>query len=242
MLSNSLRNAVTTLVLPLSWSRGRHHAATTLKRFSEVEFDSAWQYLNAMSYVAKPEVQHVLFHNVMEEIEHSETFLDVSHKLAEQRLIGSTRARVPLVKSEVDIPYFLAFAHESERAVCAQFNGYARACSRYAEASAVFETIAIDEEKHEREARNSLTALIGDERRVTWLIRRARLTKLYEAWLRGTRRLGDAVFAVWIVALFFVFGVFLCRYCKTRLGSHPGYKQTSSTGASQTEALSRKLA
>lgn len=217
MLSVHMRNLATRVFLPMAWSRGRQHAAQTLKTFSNVEFDSAWQYLNAMQHVQAPEVQLMLFQNLLEEMEHSDAFLRVAQDLAEQRLRTAPEARVALVNSAADIPYFLAFAHESERAICAQFNGYARACERYEEAAAVFKAIAIDEAKHEREARESLIALIGDERTARSLVLKVKLRKTYAAWMRGSMRIGDLMFALWFGVVYAVFGPLLGRYCARRM-------------------------
>jgi len=221
MLSVNVRILATRLLLPLAWRRGRHHAATTLKRFSNVEFDSAWQYLHAMDHVDKPDVQLMLFHNLLEEMEHSDAFLGVAQKLAEQRLASPHEPRIALVNKASDIPYFLAFAHESERAICAQFNGYAKACRRYAEAADVFQAIAIDEEKHEREARESLVALIGRASTVDRLIWQVKLRKTYQSWMRGSMRIGDGMFALWFGALCLVCGPLLRRYCAERMTYAP---------------------
>lgn len=220
MWSTHLRNAVTRALLPLSWRIDAQHAARTLKRFSEVEFDSAWQYLNALGHTETPKMQLMLFENLLEEMEHSDGFLEVAHQLARERFQGGSGARSVLVKSADDIPYFLAFAHESEKSICAQFNGYARACSHLPAAAEVFRGIAIDEAKHEREARASLLAAVGSETTVRRLVWQVKFKKAYASWLRGSRHIGDAIFALWLGAVYLLFGPLLRSYCAARLAKH----------------------
>lgn len=217
----NFRGILTRLILPLTWRTSRRHAAKVLRRFSEVEFDSAWQYLNAMTCIQEPKIQLMLFENVLEEMSHADAFADVAHMLADQQSHDVQESRTVMVKDASGIPYFLACAHESERAICVQFDGFARASRRIPEVSSVFRSISIDEQKHEREARLSLEVLIGDKRRAASLVAKARNKRIYQSFLRASQRFGDLVFAFCFGLVYFSFGPLLRHYCKRLLATRP---------------------
>lgn len=219
MLGARLRSLTTRLLLPLSWRRDDQHVAQTLKRFSDVEFDSAWQYLNAMKHVPQPAVQRLLFENLLEEMEHADAFLALSHGLARQRIAGEQAARVALVDSAEDIPYFLAYAHESERSIALQFDGYARACGRRDAVADVFRSIALDETTHEQNARASLVALIGDEAAARRLHLKVKFARTWQSWTRGSKRIGDVLFALIVGTVFVGAGLLFGGACRRRIDS-----------------------
>jgi hypothetical protein len=88
------------------------------------------------------------------------------------------------------------------------------ACGDSASAARVFNAISDDELEHEREARASLTVLIGSKRRVQYLIFRVRLNKAFAAWLRGSRYIGDVVSTIWFGAIYLVFAPLMMNSCR----------------------------
>lgn len=219
MAAASLRSLLTRLFLPLSWKQSEANAAHALKRFSDVEFDSAWQYMNAMSYVREPAVQLMLFENSLEEMDHSERFRAIAHSLSTCRFDTAAQARVPLVKHADDIHYFLGFSHESERAVAEEFRCFARASREWGRASALFQEIATEEGKHEREAHASLVHLVGSPRKVARILRKVRLHRFYLAWMRGSQVIGDFMFAIILGALFVVAAPAMRGHCARMMKS-----------------------
>jgi rubrerythrin len=217
MIGTRLRMAATRLMLPVTWRWNSDRAAGALKQFSEVEFDSAWQYLNAMSYTDNPDVQMALFENVLEEMEHSDAFRRLAYGLATVRLRRSYASRMPLVSEASHIPGFLAFAHESERAICTQFKGFSRACRFEPRVMAVFQSIVVDEEGHEAGARSLLETLLEDRKHARRMIFRARVSRAYQSWLRGSQRIGDAMFRLFLSTVFFACGFFFVGTCRRRL-------------------------
>lgn len=205
-----VKNTLTRLLLPIAWSRGPDHPARTLKRFGDTESDSGWQYLQALQHTDDPGLKRMLFSNVMEEFRHADYFYGAAHQLARERLHSAAQARTPLVQAPKDLPYFLAYAHECERSVHEQFDAYAGACS-LPEVADVFRRICSDEEDHEAQAHAFLCEQVGSAgvaRRLVW---KAKATRLYEAWMRGSQRMGDVMFGVMLSAVFFAFGPLLAR-------------------------------
>lgn len=227
MIGPKLRTILTRFFLPFFWKKNNLNASLALKQFSEVEFDSAWQYFNAMNHVNSPMTQLMLFENILEEMEHSDAFLKSAHQLAARRLSYPQKARTVLVTSVEQMPYFLAFAHESEKAICSQFKGYAYACRHLPNVADVFKDIAFEEEKHEREAHVALVSLIGSSKSVNRLLWKVKINKYYKSWMRGTKHIGEFMFTVWLGVLYFIFSPFFCGYCKRRLMNEELTQQTN---------------
>jgi rubrerythrin len=202
----TLRNSITRLVLPIVWGRSSDHAARTLKRFGDTESDSGWQYLQAIEHTDDDALKRMLFSNVLEEYRHSDYFYGAAHQLASSRLHSPPCARTRLVKAPSDMAYFLAYAHECEHSIHGQFDAFASACHLPA-VSDVFRRICADEEDHEAQAHDFLLQAVGGEKsRARNMVFKAKRARLYEAWMRGSQRMGDVTFGTLLSIVFFAFG------------------------------------
>lgn len=205
-MSTTLSNAVTRLMLPLVWGRRPDHAARALRRFARTEADSGWQYLRAIEHAQDPGLRRMLFHQVLEEYRHADHFHGVAGRLAVRRDEGGQGARRPLVRSAADLAGFLACAHVCEGRIHSQFRAFAQAC-RIPEVSEVFLRVRADEQGHEASALSQLRHLLdGHAGRVRTKVLAARASCLHDTWMRGARRIGDAVFGLLLTALFLGFG------------------------------------
>ena len=205
----AIRNGITRLVLPVVWGRSSDHAARTLKRFGDTESDSGWQYLQAIEHTDDDDLKRMLFSNVLEEYRHSDYFYGAAHELATQRLHSPAAARTRLVDGPKDMAYFLAYAHECEHSIHGQFDAFATAC-RLPAVSDVFRRICDDEEDHEAQAHDFLIQAVGGRADgARWMVFKAKSARVYEAWMRGSQRMGDVTFGVLLSAVFFAFGPLL---------------------------------
>ncbi len=219
-----IRNAVTRIALPIFWRHSQGHAAATLKQFGETEFDSGWQYLNAMEHAQSVKLRQMLFENVLEEFRHSDYFLGAAHTLATSRLQGIARARLPLVQTASDLPFFLAYAHLAEKSIHDQFDVFAKACHLPA-VSDVFHKICNDEAEHEAEARTLLEETAESPRQARGLVLRAKLKRAYETWMRGSQHIGDFMFSAVLSLIFLVYGPFMSRRPSSAPASTPAQAQ-----------------
>lgn len=191
------------------WNVNQIFAVSALKRFYLVGFDSAWQYFNAMQYTKNSSLHLMLFENMLEEMEHFSAFASVANRLQTKSLVFSCQMRKPLIEDDSGMEYFLAYAHESERSISKQFGNYAKACRSVASAEKVFNSIAIDEVKHQAGAFQGLVSIIGDQRKVRWLIWKVKVSKVYSIWLRWSKYFGGALFFTILFVLFYLFGLFV---------------------------------
>lgn len=221
--------------VPSRWSRHPNRVATTLKRFSDVEADSAWQYLRALDVCRDTSARRMLFENVLEEFKHADYFSGAAHQLATERLRSSTQGRTLLASSAADVPAFLAYAHVCEEAIHTQFDSYAQACN-IPEVSTVFRDISDDEASHGNETLEYLRRLAGGDAQARRAILAARLRRAYEAWMRLSARMGTLTFYPLLVALFFAFGPLLRSPASDAKMSSEGRRGSGhgSTGPSDT--------
>jgi rubrerythrin len=217
---NSARLVVIRSILPPKWRISRQAAAEALNRFAEVEADSAWQYYNAMYFTSDSRLTGMLFRNVVEEMGHADAFQRVANRLSSQRFRPMFQSRKPLVTSSPDINSFLAFAHESERAIGGQFATYAKACP-LPEVKEVFERIATEEVDHQLEALVRLESLLASPHQSGWLLFRARLRRGLEQWERLGEQLSAFFFGILLGAFYLVSGLFLSQYCRNAGAKRP---------------------
>jgi hypothetical protein len=207
---SSFRAFLVRLLVPARWGSDAGHVARTLKRFGDVEADSAWQYLCALDHCSDTGVRRTLFENVLEEFKHADAFYGAAHSLATHRLHGDNQRRTCLTARPTDLPRFLAYAHVCEEAIHGQFDSYASAC-RLPAVSQVFRDISADEATHGSETLLHLERLAGSPGAARRALIVARLQRFYEAWMRFAARLGDITFYPVLALLFFVFGGALRR-------------------------------
>lgn len=201
-----LRRVIVSNALPGKWKDDQQRASRVLHEFSMVEFDSAWQYYNAISYVDDAEIAQDLFENMLEEMEHSYAFKRQAIALDPSLRFVADKARTPLVTSKEDLHYFFAYAYESERSICSQFETYSEATKMYPMVSKVFSDIAIEEKEHEQDARNALIKTLGSESRLKLIVARVKVLRFLTEFEKQTSHIGEFGFSVILSAIYYLFG------------------------------------
>jgi len=215
-----LRKLVIRALLPQAWGRDRHCAAASLKRFGNVEADSAWQYHQALCCSTDAELKRMLFENMLEEFDHADRFRQVANKLSSHRLYAANEERVQLIEREGDLAPFLAYVHLSEKDIHGQFETYAKVCG-IKEVANVFSSVREDEANHEAQARRFLLLAAGSEAAATRAILRARLRRAKETWVCASKSIGQVSFSVILIGVFLVFGMIGRRPC-SKVSSEAG--------------------
>jgi rubrerythrin len=211
-MHTQLRNFLTHALMPLAWRMNPQRAAEALKRFGDTEADSGWHYLRAMLITDDVQLKRMLFANAIEEFRHSDYFNIAAHQLSSERLSRPPSERSRLVQNGADLPYFLAYAHESERSIYSQFGTYARACGMR-EVSDVFHRIRQDEEEHESRAAAFLRLEVGAKRAVRLIIK-AKLARMTEAWTRASQMVGDLTFRAVLRSIFLLYGAAMLLFAR----------------------------
>ncbi len=205
-------------VLPITWRHSRHILATRLLRFAVTESDSGWQILNALQAVDDPKVRAMVLQHALEEIHHASEFTRASKPWLAELPARPLPERDPLFEMEEGVDglvFFLAYAHVGELDVFDQFASYAAGVGA-PEVADVFLEAKLDEYGHISLTWTLLTSLV-DEKRARREVLKVRGRRVYEAWLRFSKGIGDVSFAVLLSTLYLVFGPLLWLPARARL-------------------------
>lgn len=198
-----LRQLAIRALTRLSWGASPRRLAAGMNRFAQVEADSAWQLLQALSATDSVPLRARLFRNALEETQHAALFLGVARRHAPTALPLANARRRQLYTPSRGLAAFSAYLYVSEGDVYDQFFSYAAAASDES-VRQTFLAIRGDEGDHESHAWRELVEVAGSVPRARALARRARLRRLYEAWLRFGKSLGALPSRLILTALYLV--------------------------------------
>jgi hypothetical protein len=193
----------------------------TLLRFSQVEADSGWQLLQVLPQLENARSRAHFFHNALEEEHHAWLFAQLAQRYARFPLPLQRDGRLSLYVPGEDLDQFRAYHAVAEKQAYDDFVAYAAAI-RDPRVRDVFERIREDEEGHHEGAIDAWAAAGEARGRVRSLLRRARIRRYYEAWLRGSRRLAALTSGLVLAFLYLAAGPFLAIPCRRRLRIAPG--------------------
>lgn len=202
--------------MPISWRLFKKRPASVMHEFAVTEEDSGWQFAEAMPLLDDPAHRALLFHNALEEHEHAHRFLSIAIKLpggAEPRPVV---ARSFLIDDTHDLAEFLAYVYAGELDISKEFNSYAAAIGRD-DVSHLFAEISEEEAGHHSTLKGALLAIAGSEETITGLVKKARRRRLWRAWLKVSKSIGDTFLGLWLVVIYLVFGPLLFWASRSRL-------------------------
>lgn len=218
----SLLRAVSWLV----WRLVPGRAATKMAEFSHTEAGSGLDMLAAVEETPRPELRARYFRHALDELRHARLFRERAVALAEARgrAGGAAPGRAQAVLDDAGYIAaqgirgteslfgqlgeleFLAFVWVAEKRGAEQFDVYADLLRDDAATTAMFAEIARDERFHIAYSRAELDryAAGGARGDVRWAVARVRARRVWQAWLRFTRDLGNVVSAAWLGVLYFL--------------------------------------
>jgi rubrerythrin len=196
----------------LVWSDAARRARILL-RFAEIEADGGQDLVRAAEATSDPLLRGLFLRHAADEKRHAALF---RRRAADLLAAGRPANAAPApdwfaegerglddlrVEQEADRD-LLAFLHLSEKAAAKDFKTYAGVLERDPGTRAVFETIGRDEIHHMTYTLNQLQRL--DPQRHRWVIWRARLRRLWRAYLRLAGAIGGLFGAVVLSAEYFL--------------------------------------
>ncbi len=215
-----LRRIVIRTLLPVSWGHSPHRVAKSLDRFSQVEADSAWQFLRAVEILPSPQAKAEMFENALEEVHHAYIFHEAASKKVSRPLPLETDSRKALLSSPEELPGFLGYTYLGEHDVHGEFQSYARAAGDPT-VQAVFLSICEDEAGHEASARGLLAKALGSETKVRKVVIKARFRRIYADWIRFSTKLGEVFSGFWLGLFYFICAPLVAATCRRRLAELP---------------------
>lgn len=185
--------------------------------FSQAERGSAYDVIAALEQTARRELRRTYLFHALDESRHARIFRQRVQALgrqdrAEAALVdaGSLRAtgiigEAPLFEQMGELE-FLAFVYVVESLALEQFQVYCDHGMPDPDTIAALRAIADDEKFHISYSRRELDKYraAGRGAEVRAALFRVRARRIWQAWLRLSRRLGDAVSTLWLWALYLV--------------------------------------
>ncbi len=190
-----------------------------MARFSEIEADSGWQFLRALSRLPSSKHRALLFDAMLEEKEHAAQFSALSHRLAGRRLNRPQLERKALIDEGDGLADFLAYVYAGELDISGEFGAYSRAVP-IPEARALFADIQGDEADHHEILWATLTDSAENVERAQVLVRRARRRRAWKDWQGVGKGIGDKLLGFWLMLVFVLLGPFGVFAARRRLATH----------------------
>ena len=215
-----LRRVAIRVVLPISWALSPQRVSQSLLRFAQVEADSAWQFLQAMNVLQRPQQVAAMFHDALEEMEHAAGFHSLARSYAARPLPLCRDRREALLEDTEGLGRFLTYIYEGEREVYEEFEDYARAVGRQ-DIRAWLQHIREDEEGHQDTALSTLIEVLGGEDQLSQLVRATRWRRTKESLARLSHRLGDLFSGVLLGVIYLFAAPLLGRACQRRIQARP---------------------
>lgn len=200
------------------WRLVPGRAATKMAEFSHVEAGSGIDGLAAVEETSRTEMRALYFHHALDELKHARMFRERAIELSQAR--GRAQAVVEDASyiashgirgeqslfQELGELEFLAFVWVAESRAAEQFEVYGELLHDNENCRVMFEEIAKDERFHISYALQELERYRREGRgaEVDAAVRRVRLRRWWEAWLRLTHDLGAFMAGLWLSILYFV--------------------------------------
>ncbi len=221
---SQLRRLAIRSLLPLSWKLSPGRVSSSLLRFAEVEADSAWQFLRAMEVLEQPHQRAAMFHDAIEEMEHSAGFYTLARTYASRPLPLCRDRREALLTGPEGLGEFLTYIYEGEREVYEEFEDYTTAAGRQ-DIQDWLTHIREDEEGHQDTALATLIEVLGGEQELARLVRSIRWRRNKESLARLSHRIGNLFSGVLLGSIFLVAGPLFGWACKQRMDSARGDRE-----------------
>lgn len=193
-------------------------AATKMAEFSHVEAGSGIDGLAAVEETTRTEMRPLYFHHALDELKHARMFRERATELSGAQ--GRAQAVVEDASyiashgirgeqslfQELGELEFLAFVWVAESRAAEQFEVYGQLLRDNQNCRVMFEEIAKDERFHISYAQQELERYRRDGRgaEVDAAVRRVRLRRWWQAWLRLTHDFGAFMAGLWLALLYFV--------------------------------------
>ncbi len=201
----------------LAWSdRGR--LAEAVRGFQATEADGVWHLHRGLARVRDPRHRAILFAHSLEEEAHAEEFAHTYNQLGDRAMTPATYERSDLYAPDEPTWKLFAYVHVGERDATDRF----RLIEQTLDAGLLkraLSRIVTDEEGHVDLTHRMLVEMGATDRQIRREVRRVRLSRLWEAWLRVGKRVVDRLSTVLLSLSYFVIGPFLFLFARRKLES-----------------------
>lgn len=213
--SGAVERARIWLAVKVGW-RFDGKMAEAIRGFQATEADGVWHLHRALARLDDPRQRAVLFTHSLEEEAHAEEFTFAYAHYGQRPLAPANFERHELYGAKQPAWKTFAFFNVGEEDATQRFRLLRDAVDDGLLKESLTRVVA-DEEGHVGLTHAFLVRMGASEAEIRSELRRVRLRRLWEGWLRTGRRLIDRLATLVLSVGYFVIGTALCRTARARL-------------------------
>lgn len=213
--ASPLEKARIWLAVRLGW-RIKGKMAEAIRGFQATEADGVWHLHRGMARMKDPKQRAIMFTHSLEEEAHAEAFAHAYSHYGERVLVPANYEREDLYPKSAPAWKIFAFVHVGEEDATERF----RCIRDYLEDGVLKDSlgrVVEDELGHVDLTHRMLERMGATPGQIKSEVRRVRLTRLWEGWLRTGKRVVDNVATLLLSLAYYVAGLFLFRSARGRL-------------------------
>jgi hypothetical protein len=201
----------------LVWRR-KANLAEAIRGFQATEVDGVWHLHRGLARVSEPRQRAILFAHGLEEESHAEEFAAAYSHYGERPMTPATYERKDLYAPSEPAWKTFAYVHVGERDATDRFRIIRESLDGGVLKSSLARIVE-DEEGHVDLTHRMLVSMGATDREIHSEVRRVRLLRLWEGWLRIGKRAVDNLATILLSITYFVLGPFFFWMARRRLMS-----------------------
>lgn len=187
-----------------------------IRGFQATEADGVWHLYRGMRHIADPRERAIVFGHCLEEESHADAFVGAYKHYGARVFTPAHYERKALYAGDEPVWKTFAFVHVGEVDATERFRILSQELPPGALKDCLTNVVS-DEEGHVNLTYEMLKRLGATEPAIRAEVRRVRLRRLWEQWLRLGKRVVDNLANLSLSILYFVFGALLCSAARRRL-------------------------
>lgn len=203
------------LAVRVGW-RIKGKMAEAIRGFQATEADGVWHLHRGMARMKDPKQRAIMFTHSLEEEAHAEEFTRAYSHYGERVLVPAAYERHDLYPTGEPAWKIFAFVHVGEEDATERF----RHIRDYLDDGLLKDSlgrVVSDEEGHVDLTHRMLVRMGATEPQIKSEVRRVRLTRLWQGWLRTGKRVVDNLATLLLSAAYYLAGLFLFKSARSRL-------------------------
>jgi hypothetical protein len=203
------------LAVSFAWTKNSN-LASAVRGFQATEADGVWHLQRGMARIRDPRHKAILFLHSLEEEAHAEEFTHACNHYGERPMTAAAYERSDLYAPEEPVWKTFAYVHVGERDATARFRLIQNALSHGLLKDSL-RRIVTDEEGHVDLTHRMLVEMGATNNAILSEVRKVRLLRLWEGWLRAGKRVVDKLTTLLLSVSYFAIGPLLFIPAKNRL-------------------------
>ena len=215
IVGRAVEGAKIWLAVHVGW-RLNGKMAEAIRGFQATEADGVWHLHRALARIQDPRERAILFTHGLEEESHAEEFVHAYAHYGENVLIPANFERTDIYGADQPPWKTFAFVNVGEDDATERFRLLRDSLDDGLLKESLGRVVA-DEEGHVDLTHDMLARMGATESQIRFELRKVRLVRLWEGWLRVGRRAIDNLATLMLSVAYFVAGSLLVRSARARL-------------------------